>query len=38
MFHLVAAENADYGFRRNAYGVRWIGAAAALVEGDGRGC
>jgi hypothetical protein len=30
-FPLVAAENADYGFRRNAYGVRWIGATVALV-------
>lgn len=30
-FPLVAAENADYGFRRNAYGVRSYGIAAALV-------
>ncbi len=30
-FPLVAAENADYGFRRNAYGVRPYGIAAALV-------
>jgi hypothetical protein len=28
---LVAAENADYGFRRNSYGVRSYGIAAALV-------
>jgi hypothetical protein len=30
-FPLVAAENADYGFRRNAYGVRLYGAAVAVV-------
>lgn len=30
-FPLVAAENADYGFRRNAYGVRPYGIAAAAV-------
>jgi hypothetical protein len=30
-FPLVAAENADYGFRRNAYGVRPYGIAAALA-------
>ncbi len=30
-FPLVAAENAEYGFRRNAYGMRTVGAAFALV-------
>ncbi len=30
-FPLLAAENADYGFRRNAYGVRPYGIATAVV-------
>jgi hypothetical protein len=31
-FSLLAAENATYGFRRNGYGIRWIGlSACALV-------
>lgn len=30
-FRLVFAENAEYGFRRNSLGLRWVGFALALV-------
>ena len=30
-FNLVFTENVSYGFRRNLFGVRWIGGLVALL-------
>lgn len=30
-FHLVFAENVSYGFRRNLFGLRWVGRLVALI-------
>ncbi|CPF96881.1 Uncharacterised protein [Burkholderia pseudomallei] len=31
-FALLAAENATYGFRRNGYGIRWLGLALCVLD------